>query len=140
MLIGKNTNSLDPKGRVIIPAAFRDDLKERFVLTRGLDPCLYIFPLTEWVSFVERLRASLPTSKKEYRDTINFFTHNAVECEADKQGRILIPQDLREYASLDKDILFVGDYSKVQVWSPALYKEADAETVRNTLEEMNIIL
>lgn len=140
MLLGKSTNTLDPKGRVIIPATFREDLNTRFFMTRGLDKCLYIYSTKEWESFVERLRTSLPSSKQGNRDAIKHFIHNAVECEIDKQGRILIPQELRVYAMLDKEILFVGDYSKVEVWNPQLYKEADVELVRSTLEEMNIIL
>jgi len=131
---------MDPKGRVIIPSTLRNDLGLKFYITRGLDPCLYLFSETEWVSFVERLRNALPNSKSGYRDAYNHFVHNAVECETDKQGRILIPQELREYASMDKDILFVGDMTKVQAWNPALYKDPEPKNVRDTLEELNIIL
>ncbi|NLN64024.1 MAG: division/cell wall cluster transcriptional repressor MraZ [Clostridiaceae bacterium] len=140
MLLGKGTNTLDPKGRVIIPAAFREGLGFTFYLTRGLDSCLYIYSETEWRNFVERLTTGLPNSKQGNRNAIKHFIHNAVKCEVDKQGRILVPQELREYASLDKDILFIGDVSKVQVWNPELYEDPDVEDVRSTLEEYNIIL
>lgn len=138
VLIGKHTNTLDPKGRVIIPAAFRNDLNEKFILTKGIEECLYIYPEEEWQSLVERLRTNLPSSKKGNRDAKRFFSSNAVECEVDKQGRILIPQALREHASLDKDILFVGDLIKVEVWNPDMYQDIDATDVRNTLEELDI--
>lgn len=138
MLIGTYTNTLDPKGRVIIPAAFRCDLRERFILTKGVDECLYIYPLNEWESLVERLRTNLPSSKKGNRNAKKFFSANAIECEVDKQGRILIPQNLRKYASLDKDVLFVGDLIKVEVWNPDFYEEIEPEEVRNTLEELDI--
>jgi MraZ protein len=140
LLLGKITNTMDPKGRVIIPSTFRNDLGPRFYLTRGLENCLYIFSEDEWVSFVDRIRNALPNSKTGYRDAYNHFVHNAVECEADKQGRILIPQELREYASIDKDILFIGEMTKVQAWNPAMYKDPDVGNVRTTLEELNIIL
>ncbi len=140
LLLGKITNTLDPKGRVIIPSTFRDDLGLRFYLTRGLDKCLYFFSETEWLSFVDRIRTALPNSKTGNRDAFNHFVHNAVECEMDKQGRILIPQELREYASMDKDILFIGEMTKVQAWNPELYKNPDVDKVRSTLEELNIIL
>lgn len=140
MLLGKFTNTMDPKGRVIIPSTFRSDLGHKFYLTKGLENCLYIFSEEEWISFVERLRNNLPNSKAGYREAYNHFVHNAIECEVDKQGRILIPQELRVYASIDKDILFIGEMKKVQVWNPALYKDPDVEKVRMTIEESNIIL
>ncbi len=140
MLLGKITNTMDPKGRVIIPSTFRNDLGPRFYITRGLEPCLYIFSEPEWVGFTERLREALPGSVEEYRDAYNHFVHNAVECEADKQGRILIPQELREYALMDKDIQFIGDMTKVEVWNPAIYKNPEPMKVRKTLEEVHIKL
>ena len=138
VLIGKYTNTLDPKSRVIVPAVFRNDLKEKFILTKGIEKCLYIYPEEEWIALVERIKQNLPSSKKGNRDARRFFASNAVECEVDKQGRILIPQILREYATLDKELLFVGDLNKVEIWNPDLYVDSDAEEVGNLLEEMDI--
>lgn len=138
MLIGKYTNTLDPKGRVIIPAAFRYDLGDKFILTKGIEKCLYIYPEKEWLDLVERLKKAMPSSKEANRKALRFFSSNAAECEVDKQGRILIPHHLREYASLNKELLFVGSLNKVEVWSPELYEDADAEEVGAMLEEMEI--
>lgn len=138
MLIGKYTNTLDPKGRVIIPAAFRSDLDDKFILTKGIEKCLFIYPKEEWLILVEKLKKDMPSSKKSNRAARRFFSSNAVECEIDKQGRILIPQHLREYAELDKELLFVGDLNKVEIWNPDNFEECDGETVGNLLEEMEI--
>ncbi|MDD4296726.1 MAG: division/cell wall cluster transcriptional repressor MraZ [Ruminiclostridium sp.] len=138
VLIGKHTNTLDLKGRVIIPAAFRYDLDDKFILTKGIEQCLYIYPKEEWLVLVEKLKKDMPSSKKSNREARKFFSSNAVECEVDKQGRILIPQHLREYATLDKELLFIGDLNKVEIWNPEKYEECDAEMVGNLLEEMNI--
>ncbi|AGC69150.1 protein MraZ [Thermoclostridium stercorarium subsp. stercorarium DSM 8532] len=138
VLIGKYTNTLDPKGRVIIPAAFRYDLKEKFIITKGIEKCLYIYPEEEWISLVDRLKKAMPSSKEANRKALRFFSSNAAECELDKQGRILIPQHLREYASLSKELLFIGSLNKVEVWNPEFYEDADAEEVGAMLEEMDI--
>jgi len=138
VLIGKHTNTLDPKGRVIIPAAFRYDLDDKFILTKGIEKCLFIYPKDEWLVLVEKLKRDMPSSKKSNREARRFFSSNAVECEIDKQGRILIPQHLRDYAGLDKELLFVGDLNKVEIWNPDNYEECDAEMVGSLLEEMDI--
>ncbi len=138
MLIGKYTNTLDTKGRVIIPAAFRYDLSEKFILAKGIEKCLNIYPEEEWLNLVERLKKAMPSSKKENRKAIRFFSSNATECEVDKQGRILIPQKLREYASLDRELLFVGGLNKVEIWNPEQYEDSEAEEIAGILEEMDI--
>lgn len=129
---------MDSKGRVIIPAAFRYDLEEKFILTKGIERCLYIYPKEEWFILVEKLKRDMPSSKKSNREARRFFSANAVECEVDKQGRILIPQHLREYAALEKELLFVGDLNKIEIWNPDNYVECDAEAVGNLLEELDI--
>lgn len=138
MLIGKHTNTLDSKGRVIVPAAFRYDLEDKFILTKGIEKCLYIYPREEWLVLVEKLKRDMPSSKKSNREARRFFSSNAVECEVDKQGRILIPQHLREYADLDKELLFIGDLNKIEIWNPDTYVESDAEMVGTLLEELDI--
>mgnify|MGYP000906756583 FL=1 len=116
MLIGEYTNTLDAKGRVIIPAAFRYDLGDRFVLAKGIEKCLNIYPENEWNDFVQKLQETMPTSVKENRKAVRFFSANATVCELDKQGRILIPNKLREYASLDKELLFIGGFKQRAKW------------------------
>jgi len=138
VLIGKYTNTLDPKGRVIIPAAFRYDLGDRFILAKGIEKCLNIYPENEWIDFVQKLQEAMPTSVKENRKAIRFFSANATECELDKQGRILIPGKLREYALLDKELLFVGGIHKVEIWNPDYFDDGDSEEIGSILEAKNI--
>ncbi|HHY64099.1 MAG TPA: division/cell wall cluster transcriptional repressor MraZ [Clostridiaceae bacterium] len=138
MLIGKYTNSLDQKGRVFVPAAFRADLEGRFVLTRGSEEkSLYIYPMEEWKKFVEKLQ-QLPTSRKDSRAIIRYFCSNAVNCDMDSQGRILIPSELREKAELKKDVVFIGMVSRIEIWSAENFMEADEEDIEGKLESLNI--
>lgn len=115
MFMGEFNHSIDTKGRIIIPSKFREDLGDDFVITLGLDGCLFAYPNTEWLTFVEELR-KLPGTK-EARQLQRYFMAGAAACEADKQGRILIPSKLRESAGLDKDIVFVGVLNKIEIWS-----------------------
>ncbi|MBH1941359.1 division/cell wall cluster transcriptional repressor MraZ [Mobilitalea sibirica] len=115
MFMGEFNHSIDAKGRIIIPSKFRDDLGEDFVITLGLDGCLFVYPNKEWQIFVEKLM-TLPGTK-EARKLQRYFMAGAAACETDKQGRILIPAKLRESASLDKDIVFVGVLNKIEIWN-----------------------
>lgn len=115
MFMGEYTHTLDPKGRMILPAKFRDELGERFILTMGLDGCLFAYPTGEWEQFVENLK-KLPGSK-DARQLQRHFMAGAAEVEVDKQGRFLIPSKLREQAGLTKDVVFVGVVSKIELWS-----------------------
>ncbi len=140
MLVGRYTNVMDPKGRVIIPSSFRDYLEPKFYFTKGLDKSLYFFSEKQFVSFVERLTAELPNSNEDYSEAYNHFVHYAVESEMDKQGRIIIPPELRVYAQLEKDILFIGDTRKILAYNPTLYKDSDGDKVRRTMSEMRIVI
>ncbi len=115
MFMGEFDHSIDSKGRIIIPSKFRDDLGEEFVITMGLDGCLFAYPQEEWQNFVKEL-SKLPGTQ-EARKLQRYFMAKAAACEADKQGRILIPVKLRESAGLDKDIVFVGVLNKIEIWS-----------------------
>lgn len=115
MFIGEYSHTLDAKGRVILPAKFRDGLGEKFVLTKGLDNCLFIYSMDEWKTFEDRLK-TLPLTNKDARNFIRFFFAGAIECEVDKQGRILVSQNLREYASLIKDIVIIGVSTRIEIW------------------------
>ena len=123
MFMGTYEHGLDAKGRVIIPAKFRDDLGEYFVLTLGLDGCLFAYPMEEWEGFIEKLK-ELPGTK-EARKLQRHFLASAAPCEVDKQGRTLIPTKLREYAGLKKDTVFVGVLSKIEIWSRERWEEND---------------
>lgn len=122
MLMGKYQNSIDEKGRMIVPAKYREELGGTCVLTRGIDSCLYIYPMAEWEKFMEKL-SKLPTSDPNARAFVRHFYANAVECEIDKQGRIGIGQELREYAGLGKELVTVGILDKIEIWSKAKWEE-----------------
>lgn len=115
MFYGEYQHSVDAKGRVIIPSKFREGLGEKFIVTKGLDNCLFAYSSEEWTNLETKLR-SLPFTDKDVRAFVRFFFAGATECELDKQGRILIPQNLREYASLEKDVYIIGVSTRVEVW------------------------
>lgn len=115
MFMGEYNHSIDAKGRVIVPAKFREELGEEFVVTLGLDGCLFVYPDNEWQSFVAKLK-ELP-GNKEARQLQRYFMAGAATCEVDKQGRILLPAKLREQAALEKEIVFVGVVGKIEIWS-----------------------
>ena len=106
---------MDVKGRAIMPSKFRDGLGDKFILTKGLDNCLFAYSKEEWNNLETRLK-SLPLTNKDARAFVRFFFSGAAECETDKQGRVLIPANLREYANLDKDIYVIGVSTRVEVW------------------------
>ena len=116
MFMGEYNHTIDPKGRVIVPAKFRDSLGERFVVTQGLDGCLFVYDDIEWRVFEEKLK-TLPITNKEARAFVRFFLAGAADVEVDKQGRILLPAVLRDHAKLLKDVVFVGVGSRVEIWS-----------------------
>lgn len=115
MLLGEYNNKLDDKGRVSVPAKFRDDLGHSFIVTKGLDNCLFAYSKEEWATFEAKLK-SLPLTNLNARNFIRFFFAGATECETDKQGRINIPQNLRDYAGLSKEVFIVGVSTRVEIW------------------------
>ena len=116
MFIGEYEHSVDAKGRVIMPAKLREDIGEKFILTKGLDGCLFAYSQTEWENFEEKLK-TLPLTNKNARDFVRFFLSGAIECEIDKQGRFLIPGNLRNYAKLDKEIVIIGVGTRIEIWN-----------------------
>ena len=114
--MGEYHHTLDAKGRLIVPARFREGLGDTFIVTRGLDHCLFAYPMSEWRDIEEKLR-SLPLTKADARSFVRFFFSGAVECELDKQGRIMLPMNLREYAGIDKDAVVIGVASRIEIWS-----------------------
>lgn len=136
MFMGTYDHSIDTKGRVIVPAKFREPLGDSFVVTLGLDGCLFGYPEEEWMDFVKQLK-ELPGTK-EARKLQRYFMAGAAPCDVDKQGRILIPSKLREAAGLEKDIVFVGVMSKIEIWSKARWDENDDfENVDEIAEHMS---
>lgn len=116
MFMGEFQHNIDTKGRIIVPAKFREGLGDTFVVTRGLDKCLFAYPMDEWKLLEEKLK-KLPLTKKDARAFTRFFFSGAVECEVDKQGRINIPQPLRNYAALDKECTVIGVSNRVEFWA-----------------------
>jgi len=125
MFRGRHEHTIDPKGRVSIPAKFREILTkkydERLVIT-NFDGCLVAYPYEEWIRLEEKA-SSLSMVKKETRSFMRFFYSSAIECILDKQGRILIPQTLREYADLEKEVVLVGQLRKIEIWSKERWNE-----------------
>ncbi|MBP3952134.1 division/cell wall cluster transcriptional repressor MraZ [Bacillus suaedae] len=127
MFMGEYRHNVDEKGRMIVPAKFRDELGESFVVTRGLDRCLFVYPIEEWKKLEEQLKA-LPFTKKDARAFTRFFFSGATECELDKQGRVNISSPLREFAKLEKECVIIGVSNRVEVWSKAIWEEYFAES------------
>jgi MraZ protein len=133
MFLGEHLHSIDDKGRITIPAKFREELGDRFLVTKGLDSCLFVFPMPEWLKFEEKLK-ELPISRPQAREFVRFFYAGAAECEIDKQGRILLPLPLKQHARLDKDAVVVGVMNRVEIWSPALWETYSLQAGKNFSE------
>lgn len=116
MFMGEYNHTIDAKGRLIIPSKFRETLGDTFVVTKGLDGCLFVYDNVEWNAFEEKLK-SLPITNKDARQFARFFLAGAAEVEVDKQGRILVPNVLREFAELNKDVVLIGVASRIEIWS-----------------------
>lgn len=142
MFMGQYEHSIDAKGRTIIPAKYREDLGEVFVVTRGLDGCLFLYPQLEWQTFVEKLQ-QLP-SNQNTRKIQRQFLSKAMEVALDKQGRILIPALLRKEAALEKEVVFLGMMNRVEIWDKSRLTEQemqeDEEALEVTMDELDISL
>lgn len=121
--MGEYNHTIDAKGRFIIPAKFRETLGDKFIVTKGLDGCLFVYPKSEWSSFEEKLKV-LPLTNKDARQFTRFFLAGAAACEVDKQGRILLPQVLRDFAQLEKEIVLIGVASRVEIWSKINWEQS----------------
>ncbi len=125
--MGEYRHNVDEKGRMIVPAKFREALGASFVVTRGMDRCLFVYPLDEWSRLEEQLKA-LPFTKKDARAFTRFFFSGATECELDKQGRVNIASTLRHYAEIEKECVIIGVSNRVEVWSKSKWEEYFAES------------
>jgi len=143
MFMGEHSHTIDAKGRMIIPAKFREELGEQFVLTQGMDYTLTIYPMPEWEKFLSQLNA-LPLTSKDARSFRRFFTAKATMCELDKQGRILVPASLREYAGLEKDVVLTGNISNIEVWSKERWDEVsevdDMDAIAEKMYSLGMVL
>jgi MraZ protein len=124
MFLGTYQNTIDNKNRMIVPAKFRDQLGGKCMLTKGFDECLYIYTMQDFEEMAAKL-AGLPQSDADFREFIRDFFGNSVLCELDSQGRILIPQNLRDYAHITKDLVTTGAMNKVEIWSAETREDFD---------------
>lgn len=132
MLIGEYQHNIDQKGRVIIPVKFREDFGDLFYVTKGLDGCLFVLSPKEWERLQNKITA-MPISKA--RGLQRFFFSGAAEVEPDKQGRILIPQPLRDYAGLSRDVTFIGTSSRAEIWDTKLWNEFNSTLTEDSIAE-----
>lgn len=114
--MGEYSHSIDAKGRVILPADFRTELGDTFIITKGLDNCLFLYTTAEWENLSQKLK-QLPLAKAEARAFVRFFFSGARQLECDRQGRFLIPANLRAHAKLQKEVVLIGISSRIEVWS-----------------------
>ncbi len=124
--MGEYHHTIDIKGRMIVPSKFREGLGETFVITRGLDQCLFGYPMSEWQVIEEKLKA-LPLTKKDARAFTRFFFSGATECELDKQGRVNIATPLLQYAKLEKECVVIGVSNRIELWSKSIWETYVAE-------------
>ncbi len=142
MFIGEFKHTTDAKGRISIPSIFREDLGEIFYITRGLDKSLFVFTQKEWERLDEKIK-SIPFTSTNGRLFTRFFYSGATKCSLDKSGRVLIPQNLREFAGIEKDTVLIGAGSRVEIWSESVWNdyydtELNYEELAAHMEELGI--
>ena len=137
MFLGEYTHTLDDKGRLTLPAKFRADLEHGVVVTRGLDGCLFVFTYEDWKKFTTILGQELPFTQQKARAFSRFLFSGATDIVPDRQGRVLIPTYLREYARLDSEVKIIGANNRVELWSPERWQEEliDVETNAEMIAE-----
>ena len=143
MFMGEYNHTIDAKGRLIVPSKFREQLGNEFVVTKGLDGCLFLYPNNEWKIFEEKLR-TLPLTNKNARTFTRFFLGSAVDGGLDKQGRVLISSALREFAGLEKEVVLVGVLDRVEIWDKAKWDDSNAvvednmDDIASQMEELGL--
>lgn len=138
MFMGEFQHVVDSKGRLFIPVKLREGLGDQFVVTKGLDNCLFVYPMGEWKQLESKLK-TLPFTKRDARGFTRLFFSGAMECELDKQGRVLLPSNLRDYAQLNKDAVIIGVSTRVEIWSKegwAEYNNQVGEEYENLAEKL----
>lgn len=136
MFMGEYQHTADEKGRIIVPVKFREELGDKFIVTKGLDNCLFVYPMQEW-SILENKLKQLPFTRADARAFVRFFFSGATEVTIDRQGRVLIPNNLREYARIDKDVVVLGVSSRVEIWGKENWQvySREAETAYESIAE-----
>jgi MraZ protein len=139
MFRGRYENNIDPKGRISIPVRFREILLQKYddsrVFVTNFDHCLLLFPYSEWIDLEDKA-SKISMFNKEYRSFIRFFISSAAECSLDNQGRILIPQPLRKYAGLEKEVVLLGALKKIEIWDKKRWDD-EIETLSNNIETIS---
>lgn len=126
MFIGEYSHTIDTKGRLSMPARFREQLGESFIVTKGLDQSLFVYPEEEW-KIIENKLKQLPLTNQNARAFVRFFFSGATECELDQQGRIRIPVNLREHAILEKEVMVIGVGTRVEIWSQKIWTDYNSD-------------
>ena len=143
MFMCEYSHTVDTKGRLIVPAKFREVLGDAFVICKGLDHCLYIYSNDDWEAFANQL-SSLPLTNKAAREFVRFFLSGASQVEVDKLGRILVPSSLRTFAGLDKDVVLAGVGHRIEVWSKEKWEGEsggdDMDEIAETMDQLGITL
>lgn len=138
MFMGEFHHNIDDKSRIVLPSKFREELGDTFVITRGLEGCLFVYSMVEWTNIVQKLK-QLPFTKKDARAFLRFFLSGACECQTDKQGRIAIPSSLVSYANLTKECVVIGVNDRLEIWSNEsfnnLFKENEKD-IANIAEDL----
>ncbi|MDP3970881.1 MAG: division/cell wall cluster transcriptional repressor MraZ [bacterium] len=143
MFIGEYSHSIDEKGRLAVPTKFRDDLNRGAVVTRGLDNCLFLYTFEEWEKLAKKL-AELPISQAKPRAFARLMLAGAMDVELDKQGRVVLPEYLRKYASMKKKVVVAGLYNRLEIWDEAAWNkyktntEKDSNEIAETLGELGV--
>lgn len=130
MFLGRHNHNLDAKGRLALPARFRDKLADGVVITRGFDPCLLVYPMEAWMPLAERV-AGLSISDPDVRKLRRMLFADAVDVQLDGQGRVLIPAELREYASIEREAIVVGVHTFIEIWTPETWGVQSANIDRD---------
>jgi MraZ protein len=133
MFIGEYSYNIDPKKRIAIPSKFREDFSGRAVITRGLDKCLFVYPMKTWEDLSSKL-GSLPMGESGTRSFVRLMLAGAVDVDIDKFGRVLIPDYLKEYAGLKKEVVIAGLYNRLEIWDSENWKKYKEEAEKNTDE------
>ena len=143
VFMSEYNHTVDAKGRLIIPSKFREILGDEFVISKGMDGCLFVYANDDWKAFEEKL-TSLPLINKEARQFARFFLAGAAQVEVDKQGRILLPASLRSFANLDKDVVLVGVGSRIEIWDKEKYEALSADEnmddIANAMEALGLTI
>ena len=133
MFIGEYQHNIDPKKRLALPSKFRKELGTKVVVTRGLDKCLFVYPIKTWKELAEKL-GTLPMGESSTRSFVRLMLAGAVDSDVDSQGRILLPEYLKEYAGLDRAVTVAGLFNRLEIWDDAKWKEYRNKAEKNSDE------